>query len=62
MEENKFMGYRRPDGSAGTRNHVLIMPTIVCVNYVSRAIARNVNGTVWVEHQHGCSQLGADAA
>jgi altronate dehydratase large subunit len=62
MEKTKFMGFRRPDGSAGTRNHVLIMPTIVCANRVTRAIAQNVNGTVWVEHQHGCSQLGRDAA
>ena len=21
-----FLGYRRPDGSAGTRNHVLVIP------------------------------------
>ena len=57
-----FMGYRRPDGAAGTRNHVLILPTIVCANQVARAIAQNVKGAVWVEHQHGCSQLGLDAA
>jgi len=62
MEEIKFMGYSRPDGSAGTRNHVLVMPTVVCANRVSRAIVQHVNGTVWVEHQHGCSQLGRDAA
>ena len=56
------MGYRRADGTAGTRNHVLIMPVVVCANQVARAIASNVKGTVWVEHQHGCSQLAPDAA
>lgn len=56
-----FMGYRRPDGTVGIRNHVLVLPTVNCANQVARAIAANVKGTVWVEHQHGCSQLGADA-
>lgn len=57
-----FMGYQRPDGSVGIRNHVLVMPTVVCANQVARGIAHNVKGTVWVEHQHGCSQLTPDAA
>ncbi len=57
-----FMGYRRPNGKVGTRNHVLIMPTVVCANQVARMIARNVPGTTWFEHQHGCSQLAPDAA
>ena len=26
----KFMGYRRPDGTVGIRNHVLIMATVGC--------------------------------
>lgn len=56
-----FMGYRRPDGAVGIRNHVLVLPTVNCANQVARGIATNVRGTVWVEHQHGCSQLGADA-
>lgn len=58
----KFMGYRRLDGSVGIRNHVLIIPTVVCANQVARAISHSVKGTVWVEHQHGCSQLSPDAA
>ncbi|SDF08364.1 UxaA family hydrolase [Sporomusa acidovorans] len=56
-----FMGYRRPDGTVGIRNHVLVFPTVNCANQVARGIASNVRGTTWVEHQHGCSQLGADA-
>ncbi|TWH45750.1 UxaA family hydrolase [Sporomusa sp. KB1] len=56
-----FMGYRRPDKTVGIRNHVLVLPTVNCANQVARGIAANVKGTTWVEHQHGCSQLGADA-
>lgn len=57
----KFMGYRRPDGTVGVRNHVLVMPTVICANRVARGIAQSVPGTVWFEHQHGCSQIGKDA-
>lgn len=58
----KFMGYRRPCGAVGIRNHVLIMPTVSCANRVARGIAQSVSGATWVEHQHGCCMLGADAA
>lgn len=58
----KFMGYRRPDGTVGIRNHVLVIPTVVCANQVARGISQAVKGSVWVEHQHGCSQLAPDAA
>jgi altronate dehydratase large subunit len=57
----QFKGYRRPDGSVGIRNHVLIIPSVVCANRVARGISQAVSGTTWVEHQHGCTQLGADA-
>jgi len=57
-----FMGFRRSNGKFGTRNHVLIMPTVVCANQVARMIARNVPGTTWFEHTQGCSQLSPDAA
>jgi len=57
----EFMGYRRRDGRAGVRNHVLILPSVVCANRVARGISQKVPGTTWVEHQHGCAQLGADA-
>ncbi|HTZ39311.1 MAG TPA: UxaA family hydrolase [Syntrophales bacterium] len=56
-----FMGYRRADGSVGIRNHVLVLPSVVCANRVARGISQQVAGTTWVEHQHGCTQLGADA-
>ncbi|WP_371378364.1 UxaA family hydrolase [Sporomusa aerivorans] len=57
----RFKGFRRPDGAVGIRNHVLILPSVVCANRVARGIAQTVAGATWVEHQHGCTQLGADA-
>lgn len=56
-----LMGYRRANGKAGVRNHVIIIPSVVCANRVARGISQLVTGTTWVEHQHGCTQLGADA-
>ncbi|MGB9867482.1 MAG: UxaA family hydrolase [Bacillota bacterium] len=56
----KFMGYRRADGRVGTRNHVLVLPTVVCANQVVESICQLVKGTVTFTHQHGCAQLGKD--
>ena len=56
-----IMGYRRANGAVGIRNHVLILPSVVCANRIARGISQLVAGTTWVEHQHGCTQLGADA-
>lgn len=56
----QFWGFVRPDGTVGTRNHVLVMPTVVCANKVAECITALVNGTTGVAHQHGCAQLGRD--
>ena len=56
-----FKGYLRPDDKAGIRNQVLVLPSVVCANRVARGIAQAVEGATWVEHQHGCTQLGVDA-
>jgi altronate dehydratase large subunit len=57
---NKFWGYRRADGRVGVRNHVLILPTIVCATQVAKQITELVQGTVSFIHQHGCAQVGVD--
>lgn len=57
----KFKGFRRPDGQIGIRNSVLVLSAVVCANRVARGISQQVTGTTWIEHQHGCTQLGADA-
>ncbi|WP_340371428.1 UxaA family hydrolase [Peribacillus sp. FSL E2-0218] len=55
-----FKGYRRTDGKVGIRNHVLLLPTVVCANQVVNRIQQQVPGTVAIPHQHGCSQVGDD--
>ncbi|MBE3102927.1 MAG: UxaA family hydrolase [Bacilli bacterium] len=54
------MGYRRPDGKVGVRNHVLILPTITCATQAAKQITELVHGTVSFIHQHGCAQVGID--
>lgn len=55
-----FQGYRRPNGDVGIRNHLLIIPTVICSNQVVNRISQLVPDTVAIPHQHGCSQIGAD--
>jgi len=56
----EFLGYRRPDGKMGIRNHSLIIPTSVCSSTVAFNIAQQVPGTIALPNQHGCCQIGAD--
>jgi altronate dehydratase large subunit len=58
---NQFMGYIRPDGSVGVRNHVVVMPTTACANGVVSAIAHQVPGVIPMLHGHGCGRGGSDA-
>ncbi|MCU6797232.1 MULTISPECIES: UxaA family hydrolase [Paenibacillus] len=55
-----MMGYRRSDGTVGIRNHLLIIPTVICANQVCSRIMQMVPETIAIPHQHGCSQIGAD--
>lgn len=64
----EFLGYKRPDGTAGIRNEVWIIPTVGCVNSIARAIedasqpfkTAHIDGIYAYSHPHGCSQLGDD--
>jgi len=60
LPSGKFLGYRRPDGRVGVRNHVLILPTITCATKAAMQITELVHGTVSFIHQHGCCQVGVD--
>ena len=42
--EQTFMGYRRPDGSVGVRNHLIIIPSVFCANTMVEKIAAQVPG------------------
>jgi altronate dehydratase large subunit len=52
-------GFVRFDGRVGCRNHLLVLPSVVCATRVARDIA-DATGGVAVVHQHGCSQIGDD--
>ncbi len=55
-----FDGYARPDGSAGIRNHVAVIPSVACANGVVAAIARELPDAVPLPHGHGCGRGGED--
>lgn len=44
FEHKTFMGYRRPGGSAGTRNYYLIVPTSMCASETAVQIANKLEG------------------
>jgi len=56
-----FRGYPRPDGQVGVRNHVLVVPTVICSAVVAERIAAAIApvGTA-LPHLAGCGQLGPD--
>lgn len=63
-----FQGYRRPNGTVGTRNDVWVVNTVGCVNTAADRIARTaadrlggrIDGVHAFSHPYGCSQLGDD--
>src|SRR5690606_34140936 len=50
----KFKGYRRADGSIGIRNHILIIPTVSCVNRVAMEICARTRAVTFT-HPYGCT-------
>ncbi|GAB6256993.1 MULTISPECIES: UxaA family hydrolase [Peribacillus] len=57
---SRIKGYRRSNGKFGIRNHLLIIPTVICANHVANRIQQAVPESVAIPHQHGCSQIGDD--
>ncbi len=55
-----FLGYRRPDGRCGVRNHVVVMSSVSCVNGVVNAVARAIPDVKPVTHPEGCGRGLAD--
>jgi (2R)-sulfolactate sulfo-lyase subunit beta len=55
-----FLGYRRPNGSVGCRNHVIILPVDDLSNAAVEAVARVVQGTLPLPHPYGRLQFGPD--
>lgn len=69
-EARSFMGYRRADGRAGTRNYLGVLTSVNCSGSVARFIAeaaektdwfralKNVDGIVPIAHSSGCGMAG----
>lgn len=55
-----FMGYPRPDGRVGVRNHLAIIPSVFCANNVVEKVAAQVPGAIPMPHAVGCAQVGMD--
>lgn len=56
----EFWGYRRAEGRAGIRNHVLILPSCVCGSESARIVASQVKGAVNIVFNTGCSDVQAN--
>src|ERR1700675_4516273 len=62
MISNKttFWGYRRENGRAGVRNHVIILPVDDLANAACESVANNIKGAVAIPHRYGRLQFRAD--
>ncbi|GAB4420612.1 MAG: UxaA family hydrolase [Anaerolineae bacterium] len=56
----EFLGYVRPDGSVGARNHLLILSATVYANKVAEKVAGLVHGGVAITHPLGRCQVRPD--
>ncbi len=67
MNEDTFMGFERENGY-GTRNHILIIPTVTCSEFTVKKILDGVGaiynspdgGVKALRNPFGCGQTGAD--
>jgi altronate dehydratase large subunit len=53
-----FMGYERPDGSVGVRNHLVVMAVAQCIEPVAKKIAEGIAGAVAVTQHYTCLKEG----
>ena len=56
----EILGYRRPDGRVGVRNHVAIIPVDDLSNAVCENVAKIIPGTLALPHSYGRLQYGED--
>ena len=70
VQPETFMGFRRKDGRAAIRNEIWIIPTVGCVNDISKKMVQDnqdlvsgsIEGLYTFTHPFGCSQTGHDHA
>ena len=56
----QFYGYKRKEGRAGIRNHVLVLPTCACSSETCRIVAGQVKGAVSIIFNTGCADVEAN--
>lgn len=59
---SEFLGYPRPDGRVGTRNHLLVLSVTGLTGPSGRRIAAALSGAVYAGTLYGGGMLGADRA
>ena len=47
--------YERPDGKIGVRNHVVVIPSVLCSGEIAQKIAGSIEGAVALRHSGGCT-------
>ena len=60
LARRTFRAFPRDRRSAGVRNHVLVVPSVICSGVVAETIADAVPEAACTPHDHGCGQIGAD--
>jgi (2R)-sulfolactate sulfo-lyase subunit beta len=60
LNNKTFWGYRRQNGRAGVRNHVIVLPVDDLSNAACEAVANNIRGAMAIPHPYGRLQFGAD--
>jgi altronate dehydratase large subunit len=55
-----FQGYLRPDGKTGTRNYVLVIPSVGCSQVAGQSIVQGLKDVVCLPNTLGCGQVGED--
>ena len=60
VEQTEFLGYRRENGSVGTRNHVALIAVDHAGAPIVDAVSRTIRGTRPILHQYGRLQFGRD--
>jgi len=58
----EFLGYKRAEGRAGIRNHILVLPSCACGSESARIVASQVRGAVNIVFNTGCSDVAANTA
>jgi altronate dehydratase large subunit len=59
---HEFLGYPRADGTAGTRNRLLVLSVLGLTGAAAARIARQVPGALLIAQPHGRGQFGEDRA